>query len=114
MFRIFLITTILLLTSISVSAEFIGPGSMWSQTTVSDISTKREDARVSLVGYLVNQIDDEHYTFRDETGQMVVEIHPHELMELTVTTETKIRIIGEVDDGKHDAKVDVDHIEILK
>lgn len=113
MFKLFLISSMLLLVSISATADFIGPGSMWDETTVSKISSKRDDARVSVVGYLINQIDEEYYTFEDETGQMVVEIHPDELIELTVTPKTKIKLHGEVDDGKHDAKLDVDHIVIL-
>lgn len=113
MFRIILISIMLLLFATGVSAEFIGPGSMWSQITVSDIPSKKDNARVSLVGHLINQVDEEYYTFQDETGKMVIEVHPNELVELTITPETRIKIIGEVDDGKHNAKVDVDHIVIL-
>jgi len=113
MFKINLISIMLLLFATGVSAEFVGPGSMWSQITVSDISSKKDSARVSLVGHLINQIDEEYYTFQDETGKMVVEIHPNELLELTITPETRIKIIGEVDDGKRNAKVDVDHVVIL-
>ena len=102
-----------LLVSFTATAEFIGPGATSSLTTVQAVDKLKEDTRVSLVGYLINQLGVEHYTFKDDTGQMAVEIHPNELLGITVTPEIKIKIYGEVDDGKHDSKVDVDFIEIL-
>jgi uncharacterized protein (TIGR00156 family) len=113
MLKNILITITLLSVSISAVAEFVGPGARTINRTVSEIPSTKEGARIILVGKLINQVDDEYYTFQDDTGQMVVEIHPDELIEIMVTPKTKIKLLGEVDDGKHNSKVDVDHIVIL-
>lgn len=113
MLKTMLIGAMLLLVSLTAAAEFIGPGATSSLTTVQAVGKLKEDTRVSLVGYLINQLGVEHYTFKDDTGQMAVEIHPNDMVGITITPETKIKIYGEVDDGKHNSKVDVNFIEIL-
>ena len=96
-----------------VSAEFIGPGANNTLVAVSQIEGMRDDTRVTLVGNLVNQVAEEFYTFQDDTGKMVVQIDDDELRGLKVTPETKIRIKGDVDDDKHNSRVDVDFVEIV-
>lgn len=98
----------------TVFAGFVGPGSNDRLVTVSQAQGMKDDTQVTLVGFLVNEVADEHYTFQDDTGKMVVEIDDHKFRSQKVTPGTKIRIKGEIDDGRHNAVVDVDYLEIVE
>jgi uncharacterized protein (TIGR00156 family) len=59
--------------------------------------------------------DNDHYLFRDSTGDILVDIDDELFMGRTVTPETVIRIYGEVDNEVFErTKVDVKNMEILK
>ncbi len=109
-----LIAVLLTALSATATAEFVGPGSTKTLITVSQIDNKRNGSRVTLVGLIINQVDDEFYTFQDDTGSMVVQIDHDELRGMKVTPETEVRIKGEVDDDDYDSKVDVDYVELVK
>lgn len=98
----------------TASAGFVGPGSNDSLVTVSQVKDMRDDTRVTLEGSLVNEVADEYYTFQDGTGQLVVEIDHDELRGMLVTPDTKIRIRGDVDEGKYKSLIDVNFVEIVK
>ena len=114
MFQRLLVTLLLLALCATATAEFIGPGSKSTHTTVSEVKGMKDDIRVTLVGTLVNQVAEEFYTFQDETGQMVVQIDHDELRGMTVTPDTRIILRGETDDDDHDSLVDVDFVELEK
>ena len=54
------------------------------------------------------------YTFRDETGSVVVDIDQRKFRGQTVTPDTRIRIVGEVDYDHGNKEVDVDYLEVLR
>ena len=69
---------------------------------------------MALQGKLIKQTSDEHYLFRDQTGEVMVEIDSEDFRHVTVTPEDKIRITGEVDSDWSENKIDVDHLELIK
>lgn len=96
------------------SAEFVGPGATSSMTTIKSIDGIKDDARVTLEGYIVEKVKSEHYTFKDDTGVIEIEIDDKNLRGMLVTPETRIRIIGELDKEWTSTTIDVDYIEIVK
>ena len=69
---------------------------------------------VTLEGFLIDKIRDEHYTFQDASGTIEVEIDREHFPMAPVTATTKVRLRGKVDkDFAHDPKVDVDQVEII-
>jgi uncharacterized protein (TIGR00156 family) len=97
-----------------VSAEFVGENSASTTTTIQSIENMRDDEHVTLEGYIVKKIRSEHYMFKNETGEIQIEIDDEDFRGLKVTPETKVRIRGEVDKHSNYSAIDVDHLEIVK
>jgi uncharacterized protein (TIGR00156 family) len=82
---------------------------------VAEVIELPDDTRVVLQGYLLDdRIRSDHYTFRDDTGSITVEIDDHEWRGLTVTPADKVEIRGEVDRDLLTIEVEVDYIRKLE
>ncbi|MCK5829273.1 MAG: NirD/YgiW/YdeI family stress tolerance protein [Methylococcales bacterium] len=95
-------------------AEFVGPGATSSLTTVKSIGSMKDDDKITLEGFIIKETRSEHYTFKDSTGEIEVEIDNKDFRGLKVTPKTKIRIVGEVDKDWTSTTVDADYLEIVK
>jgi uncharacterized protein (TIGR00156 family) len=107
------ITLLTFVTTGSLWAGFKGPGGE-NLTTVAAAKKARDESHVTLTGNIVKQVKHEYYIFRDSTGEIEVEIDGDEWGGITVTPETTVKIVGEVD--KHmfrSKKVDAKRIEIV-
>ena len=93
-----------------VSGGFIGPeGNAAKVVSVQEALNLGDESRVSLEGKIINSLGDEKYTFRDATGEIVVEIDDEDWHGNKVTPENTITINGEVDKEMFEpTKVDVD------
>ena len=101
--------------STNAFAGFDGPRDMPKEVTVDSISDMKDDTKVIIKGYIVEQINEEHYLFKDDTGNVEVDIEDQVFRGLNVTPETQIRLRGEVDkDLWEAASVDVDYLEIVE
>lgn len=87
---------------------FEGPGVASSATTVKQALSMSDDSMVVLVGKIVNSLGDEKYTFRDSTGEVIIEIDDEDWHGVKVTPEDTIEIVGEVDkEFMEKTKIDV-------
>lgn len=92
---------------------FAGPGSASSATTVQQALSMRDDSPVVLTGKIVSSLGDEKYLFRDATGEIIIEIDDDEWRGITVTPDTTLEIVGEVDKEFMDkTKIDVDSFSV--
>ena len=108
------ISLMLMFASTQVSAEFTGAGATEADTTVEQVIEEREEDRdVSMTGFLVKQIDEERYWFKDHTGDIQVEIDPAAFSGTEVTPEMKIRLTGEVEVEFEAVTVDVSSLEVI-
>ena len=105
--------TVLALSTIAL-AGFNSLGATSRVDTVKSISDMRDDAKVTLEGYLVKQLSEEHYIFKDDTGEIKVEIDDEDFRGANVTPKIKVRIVGEVDKDWKTVSVDVDYLEIVE
>ena len=107
--------TFLLVSSTVVMAGFVGPGGSMPIRTVAEAEKANDDEQVMLEGYIVRQLDDdEHYIFKDESGEIEIEIDEDVFQGRYVSPTTKIRILGEMDKGFFSGTVvDVDIMEII-
>jgi uncharacterized protein (TIGR00156 family) len=55
------------------------------------------DRIVRLQGYIVEQIREDYFLFKDDTGTIRVEIYPSRMPSTTFTPDNKVMITGEVD-----------------
>ena len=111
---------------IMMSALLIGASSVFAQVgggfagpsagvvmTVQQALKKADDTPVILKGHIVNSLGDEKYTFKDATGEIIVEIDNEDWHGLNVTPEDMVEITGDVDkELLKPTKIDVDSIRI--
>jgi uncharacterized protein (TIGR00156 family) len=65
--------------------------------TAAEVAELSDETSVRLVGYIVETVGDESYTFKDDSGTVVVEIDSEDWNGLEVTPDVKVEILGEVD-----------------
>ncbi|AUW07351.1 NirD/YgiW/YdeI family stress tolerance protein [Vibrio campbellii] len=93
---------------------FVGPSSGISTVRqVLDAGIFSDDMPVILTGRVMSHLGGEMYMFRDNTGEMTVEIDHDKWYGLTITPETTVRLSGEIDKDITGVKVDVDFVRIL-
>ena len=84
------------------------------KVTVKVASGMKDDSDVSLEGYVIKELKKEHYLFKDDTGEITVEIDEEDFKGIEVTPTTKIRIVGEVEKKGTSLKIDVDSVELVE
>jgi len=95
-----IILAVLSLTVLSCTnllADFQGPSTTKDVTTVAEAKKALDDTKVVLTGNIIKKIKDEYYTFKDKTGEIIVEIDDDNIRGITITPETDVTIYGEVD-----------------
>lgn len=97
-----------------VGGGFVGPdGSVPAVITIQEALKLSDNTRVTLQGQIVNKLGDEKYTFKDATGEVVIEIDDEDWKGINVTPENTLIISGEIDKEVFEAtKVDVDSFTI--
>jgi uncharacterized protein (TIGR00156 family) len=81
----------------SPQGGFVGPATPPAATTVVDTRILPDDAKVVLRGHIVRALGDEKYLFRDETGEISVEIDDDLWRGQRVEPKDAVEIRGEVD-----------------
>lgn len=79
--------------------------------TVAAAKNLPDDAKVVLEGRIVKKTGHERYEFSDASGKITVEIDDDDWRGLSVNTQDKVRIEGEVEHKRNQAvEIDVDRI----
>jgi uncharacterized protein (TIGR00156 family) len=82
-----------------VMAQFSGPSARGQAATAAEVASLRLGAYVVLTGNVVAHLRGDHYTFRDATGEVRVEIEQGVWRGREVTPETTVQLVGEIDRG---------------
>lgn len=116
--KIFFIAAALLFSTDLSHAQFAGgfegpSAAKNNAVSVQNALKQRDDSKVMLRGNIINSLGDEKYTFKDSTGEVVVEIDDDEWNGLNVTPESTVEIFGEVDkEWNKPTKIDVDSLRV--
>lgn len=86
----------LLLTS-NVSAQFTGPTLETEISSVEEVSFLAIHSYATVVGNIVAHIREDYYLFRDDTGEIRVEIENSVWQNRAIGPDTTIRLVAEVD-----------------
>jgi uncharacterized protein (TIGR00156 family) len=78
-------------------AQFTGPGARGAVSSVEQVQSTRANTYVTVTGNIVDHQRKNYYTFRDETGEMRVEIEPSVWRNRSVGPTDKVRLMGEVE-----------------
>jgi len=101
-------------------AQFTGPSAAGGtrasaqETTAAGIATAREGSNVTLTGNVVAHVRGDHFTFRDASGEVRVEIDDDIWRGRKIAPETRVRLVGEVDRDRRGRYVDVDALEVVQ
>lgn len=98
-------------TQLQTSGGFNNPLTI---STVEQAKQMNKDAWVTLQGKIVKQIGEEDYLFRDNTGDINIEIDHKYWQGRTVTPDDIIQITGEVDTHRFKPiDIDVKNLQII-
>lgn len=104
--------------STSCNAQYTGPGSTDEFTTVKEVmddasALDKSDRQVKLQGFVIEQINNDTFWFKDKTGKIRVEIEKKQMPSTPFNEKTEVIIIGEVDyDLLEGSEIEVDNIII--
>ncbi|AUW06429.1 YgiW/YdeI family stress tolerance OB fold protein [Vibrio campbellii] len=107
-----ILASMLALLSGSALAAFTGPETA-AINTVKAAQNAADDSFVLLTGNIVQALGDETYLFKDETGEIQVEIDNEDWMGQDVSPKDRVAIRGEVDSEWTTTQIDVDTIQKL-
>lgn len=93
---VFLMIGFLFASSVAI-AQFTGPSATGRVSTVQDARNASVDTYVTVTGNIVARLREDYYTFRDETGEVRVEIEPPVWQNRKIGPDTKVRLVAEVD-----------------
>lgn len=103
-----------LLLSFTANAEFIGEGATSNKiTTVKSAIELSDDSLVVVEGYIVKQLKDELYLFKDNSGEVEIEIDDEDFRNIKVTSNDKVRIKAEVDSDWTNASLEAEYLELV-
>lgn len=98
-------------TNTQSNGGFSGSQAHQSQiSTVAQAKKSREDSNVFLTGYITKQVGEEKYSFKDKTGNIIVEIDDELWNGLTANPNTKVKLYGQVDYDNGRVEIDVKRI----
>jgi uncharacterized protein (TIGR00156 family) len=106
--------------SLSVHAQYTGPGAKLEYSTVKEVTDNaskldKQDKQVKLKGFVIEQINNDTFWFKDETGKVQIEIEKKQMPTVPFNEKTEILIIGEVDyDLLEGVEIEVDSLIIKK
>jgi len=73
-----------------------------------------EDEDVSLEGFITKKIDDELYVFKDESGEIEIEVDKDDFPSENITPDTRVRLEGEIDTHfMRKPSIEVDQIKLF-
>ncbi|WP_291010729.1 NirD/YgiW/YdeI family stress tolerance protein [Hydrogenophaga sp.] len=93
------LTTVGFLLSSNAWAQFTGPAATGTASTVAQAQAARINSYVTVTGHIVNHLRENYYTFRDNTGDMRIEIEQPVWKNRQVGPDTLVRLQAEVDVG---------------
>lgn len=96
-----------------VMAQFTGPSATGRPGTVADANRARIGTYVTLTGNIVNHQRSDYFTFRDNTGEIRVEIASNVWGGRQVGPTDQVRIMGEVDTSPRGRYVWVKTLDVL-
>ena len=79
-------------------------------TTAAKVKDLKDDAWVKLRGNISERLSGDRYTFRDESGTVVVEIDHKRWNGVTVTPQDKVELQGKVDKDWNEFEIDVKQV----
>lgn len=95
------------------AAQFTGPSVAGARMTTAEATAARPGTYVTLEGNIVMHLREDYYTFRDDSGEIRVEVESSVFGNRPVGADTRLRLLGEVDRGLSGPYIWVKSLDIL-
>ena len=82
-----------------------------SKTTIINALKMGNNSYVTVEGNILKRVSDDKYIFKDSTGSMTVEIDSDKWNGLTVNTQDKLELSGEIEKKMTSVILDVDTVK---
>src|SRR6056297_2584000 len=97
-----LILLVSFMSALTIQEQYTGPDADVELTTVKDVidnasKLDKSDRHVKVKGFVLEQINDDTFWFKDESGKIKVEIEKKQMPESPFDETTEVILIGEVD-----------------
>ena len=99
-------------TQTTTNGGFSGPNA--GVVTIEKAKTMSDDTWVTLRGNIEQRIGGDHYTFRDATGTINVDIDHKRWNGLTITPKDTVELYGEIDKDWNSVELDVKQVTKVK
>ena len=76
-------------------------------TLAKDVKNLKDNEYITLKGYIISKVGNEEYTFKDESGTVLIEIDDEDWGGINVGSSDKVILEGEVDREWNSIKVDI-------
>ncbi|MCL1076181.1 NirD/YgiW/YdeI family stress tolerance protein [Shewanella dokdonensis] len=70
------------------------------------------DTQVALHGYLIKALGDQHYLFRDHSGELKVEIDNALWRNVAIKADTPLLLTGKVGNTRFGPEVEIEHLQV--
>lgn len=108
-----IISASIILLTLSCSPLFAQDSESLELSTVVEVSKMEDGSRVMLEGYIGQQMGDDEYIFKDDTGTITVEITNDTWRGQNVNEDIKVRIVGDYEKDANSEKIAVEWLEIV-
>ena len=95
-----------------VKGGFKGPSAKKAIQTIAEAKKASDDTDVMLTGTIVSSLGGDDYMFRDDTGDIEVDIDQHLWSGIEATPETRLIVKGEVDKDWNHVSIDVNSLAL--
>lgn len=111
--KIILFTSILTLSAISfANGGFQSQPKNMTINNVNSALNAKDNTPVTLVGSIIEQIDDNEYLFKDNSGTIQIEVDKKAWNGQTITPQDTIEIRGKID--KDHKKTEIEVYQVIK
>jgi len=112
--RLFITSVLCLFLASNAIAQFTGPSATGQPSTVAEVQKANWGSYVILTGNIVEHQRQDYFTFRDQTGDIRVEIEVGTWQGRPVNPQTRVRLLGEVDRGVTGRYVWVKSLDVIE
>lgn len=83
-------------------------------STVIEVSQMEDGSKVMLEGFIGEQVGDDKYLFKDDTGTMTIEVENDTWRGQNVNEDIKVKIVGEYEKDAGSEEIQVEWLEIVE
>jgi uncharacterized protein (TIGR00156 family) len=87
---------------------------MPASISIAQAQAAPDDSKVVITALLVQQLDSEHYLFRDSSGQLTVEIDHELLGQVKLAPNASLRIYGEMDQDENPPQLKAKTVQVVQ